>query len=510
MPAADGRDVQSALVPADFFSTADTDTAHDVASLPVAESRYVDFVASLSRGTPERPGGVRGAVRRFSHNVVKVGRPPTPADKFPDKVDYCTGCGSLCAEVVPEVVLKYQAKLHEAFVRVAGACEKKAADVGKVGYLFMFEISLGVGGDMLDVLDGADDTVIKYAFVLLSAASAQHGRHPAKQIWTFCDVMQEVDVATRLADELAGLRLRLGRESFIEHEAGPLTHPFSQQEQGSLRQSVHDEFSAWLIKCLQGSLDAKDLVCPTVIIQRLKYDTITGDVLQVLKFDEAFASVLVAPDAPAGAAGPAVAAPPMLALMDGPAIPDFADIFDEESDLREDTGVAGVVDGIVGPLHALLGLDEEDDLEDLREVAEVCLAAEQPDSDEEEDVVATVAPPAPGEARPPPRRPLAQCDEVVDPASHQSPEDYAQSIGLEWRANFSFVNAASKNPVGYMRVLPSGSVKATCAAHPRCSWFLNTNGDYGKTSRVLLQWLRDGETHDCSSHCDLRCGPRPL
>ena len=134
---------------------------------------------------------------------------------------------------------------------------------------FLFKVSSD-RGYVKDMFGDGDDTVIKYAVALLSAASAQHGRHPATQIWTLRDAMPESEVTARLADELEGLRLRLGRELVVQDEVGGLAHPFLQQGQGMLQQSVHDEFLAWFIQCVQASTAAKDLLCNTVASQKVE------------------------------------------------------------------------------------------------------------------------------------------------------------------------------------------------------------------------------------------------
>jgi hypothetical protein len=382
---------------------------------------------------------------------------------------------------------------------------KRAIDVSKKGPVFIFEVTLEVGADD----DGVDDDApTQICFAYLGGAHARHGRHADRQIWTLCNKLGDQDV-------FEGTRLELATDAAVPYEGKDLSMPLTRQRLGKLRHFVEDDFSAMMIKCLQEEVAPADMSCPIVTLQALVYESESLQILKVLRLDGDFQPIIVANMD--RAAPEAVEPRPMLALEDGGAGPrphaDFADIFDDasdEDDQHDDVGAA--LDDVVGQLHEMLGLEAGADIEDLRGVAAACLAAAHEDF--EDEVVDMGADP---EVIPVPAAPpnsassssllaaAANASSFDDPALFMSADDYAKSLGLDLRSGWHYFDRLANKDAGYLRVLPSGaSVKALCLQHPACSWFLNIQGNYPKSCKVLIRWLQAGLSCSSEQHSTMR------
>ncbi len=370
---------------------------HDVSVQPLSETRYCQFVASLQKGNRANNGGIRGAMRNFTVDMPKPGKPPLKENVFPKVVNYDGECLSLCRTAVPDGVLSMQSRLLTAMAKCVIHFAKKAADICKVSPTFFIEI-VGEGRRRL-------------LFAVLGAAMARNGRHPEKQLWTLCDA--HGDAQAWVDNGCVGiLPVSIATKPFVPFEGRALTLPISRQRSGAMNHLVSHEMAAFLIRALQPDADDQELICPnTITLRALRCEAGgTCKTLVVKGLDLDFKALVVSDSLAADHVAP-LAPGLALALEDGVAVEeaavaevaahDFSDIFGGDSDeetpararqrRREASGSkkkganlpSGEADdevdiditGVTGPLHSLLGLEETDDIEDLRGVLSACMAA---------------------------------------------------------------------------------------------------------------------------------------
>ena len=86
----------------------------------------------------------------------------------------------------------------------------------------------------------------------------------------------------------------------------------------------------------------------------------------------------------------------------------------------------------------------------------------------------------------------------IEEYPHKFSDGLASRLGLQLRPGWNYTDAAGKAP-GYLRVLPSGRVKATCRRHEKCTFFRNTRGeDFDSTCKLMIRWLHCAAAAECS------------